>query len=217
LSKRERIARVSANERTRVLELHWDAIRQLARFRPRVSMVLYRNLAEVMGRRLVEQSEDPARVNDELTGALTRPYLCEILSHEIRNSQHFDQPLSLMLLDVDTTAVNDLERAADVDDVMMLGVARIIQKYTRATDVLARWEHNRFMIVLPRTEVAEALQLAGNLEQNIQQLELSPGAYLHINTAVTTIRHEDRREDVINRLENQLSSFKQKSLRVSVV
>ena len=73
------------------------------------------------------------------------------------------------------------------------------------------------MLVLPRTEVAQALSLAGQLEQNIQQFELGADACLHINTSVTTIHQEDRREDAINRLENQLASLKQKSLRVSMV
>lgn len=207
LSQRERIARVTAEEKSQVLEMKWKGIKQLGRFHPRISMRLYRNLSELLSRRISDQAEGRHKAHDELTGALTRPYLCEILQQEIKRSHHFHEPLSLMLLNINIVPIED-EISGQMSDGVIRAITKIIQDFKRPTDVFARWEKCGFMLLMPRTDSSQALQLAETLKHSIDTAEINPQVGLDIQTSVTELKKTDKGEQAIERLESQLLRLK---------
>ena len=153
LSKRNRMARVTANEDSSLLEMKWDSIKQLGRYHPRVAMRLYRNLATVLSRRVADFTEEKENSRDELTGALTKPFLCEIYQQEIKRSKHFSEPMSLMLLDIDIQPM-DGEIDQDASDKIIVSITRTIKGLLQPTDILARWDECAFMVMLPRANAS---------------------------------------------------------------
>lgn len=217
LSKRNRIARVTADERTRVLEMKWDSVGQLARFHPRISMRLYRNLAEVLSKRFVESQDDKSKVRDELTGAMTKPYLCELLKHEVLSSKHFTEAISLMLLDIDIVPIAE-ELNTEQNDRVTQAVTKIIQDYMRPIDVFARWGEFSFMVVLPREKSEYAVELAKKIEHAIEAAKISSDIHLHITATVTEVKSPEKGQEAIDRLEKQIKEFRlnRKSLSIAV-
>lgn len=210
LSKQNRMARVAANEKTQALEIKWKDIRQLARFHPRISMRLYRNLARVLSERIAVHTEDRKKAHDELTGALTKPFLCEMLQQEIKLSRHFSDDMSLLLLDIEMIPVdNELDR--EMTDNVVLGVTRVIQSLMQANHIFARWHECSFMVILARENISQAVQFARELQLAIEASDISPEVRLNISAVVTESLSGDISKNMIQRLENQLVRFKQKN------
>jgi hypothetical protein len=217
LSQRTRMARVTAEEKMKVLEIKWEDIRQLGRFHPRIAMRLFQNLSRVMGKRVVEITEDKEKVHDELTGALTKPYLCEMLRHEIKRRRYFDEALSMMLIDIEILSPEHELTQSQVDEYVR-AITEIINRHIQDVDIFARWDKCSFMLLLPQATEAQALALADKIEDSIEKSDFSNQVYLSINAAVTQVNTSEDNKQVINRLEAQLFSAKQarKSLRISV-
>jgi uncharacterized protein len=216
LSKRERMSRVTAQERVRALEMKWSGIRQLGLFHPRISMRLYRNLSEVMSHRIVEMTSHKDKSRDELTGALTKSYLCEFMQQELKRSHYQSEALSLILLDIDIKAI-EVPLTNQLHDNVILSISHIINTHLKGTDILARWDECCFMLVLPGSDGDAALNLVGAIQKDIQSDEMGQGIQFDLTASVTQVKAGERSKQVLDRLEHQLQSLKQnpKNVRVS--
>ena len=218
LSERKRMARVTANETVRVLEMRWDSIRQLGRWHPRIAMKLYRNLAEILSERLTTLSQEPTQTRDELTGALTKPYLCEIFQQEFKRSRYFSEPMSLMLLEINIDPIEEAHCDTRECEQVLRRITALIQETLRPTDVFARWGDKSFMVLLPRTHSEQAVKLAEKLQRVLEEAELTDKAHLHISVTVTEARKSDGGRQALDRLEEQMEKLRQsrKSLQLSI-
>ncbi len=196
--------------------MHWDSIRQLGRFHPRISMRLYQNLSRVLSRRVVAITEEKDKVHDELTGALTRTYLCEMLKHEINRGRYFAESLSLMLIDIDIQSTQELTQSHK--DPIIRAITHEMNRHIQKADIFARWGESSFLVLMPRAREANALALAKQIQQSIEQLDFANDIYLHIYAAVTEVKLSEESRQVIDRLEDQLFRIKnnRKQLRISV-
>lgn len=217
LSQRERMSRVTAQERTRALEMKWSGIRQLGLFHPRISMRLYRNLSEVMSRRVVDLTTHSDKSRDELTGALTRSYLCEFMQQELKRSQYQSEPLSLILLDIDIKAMEN-PLTNQLHDNVILSISHIINSHLKGTDILARWDKCCFMLVLPGSDADAALSLLSSIQKDIQSDDLGRGIQFDLTASVTQVKTGERSKQVLDRLEQQLQAIKlnPKNVRVAL-
>jgi diguanylate cyclase (GGDEF)-like protein len=88
---------------------------------------------------------------------------------EIRRSQRYRSPLSLLMLDIDGfKAVNDTY-GHDAGDQMLRCVADTLLHNIRDIDVVARLGGEEFGILLPNTEAADAVKLAERLRLAIEK------------------------------------------------
>jgi diguanylate cyclase (GGDEF)-like protein len=216
-SQRKRMARVTADEDTQLLEMKFGDISRLGRFHPRIAMRIYRNLTTILSERIAQSSEEKDSSHDELTGALTKSYLCEIFQQEVKRSQHFAEAVSLMLLDIHIQPIEG-ELNSELCDAVVTSITKTIKDLLRPTDVLARWEQCSFMLLLPKSDSEQAVELAKNIEHAIDKAEITDRAHVHITAAVTQIRENDKERDAIYRLEQKLfeANRNRKSLQVSL-
>jgi diguanylate cyclase (GGDEF)-like protein len=216
LSQRERMARVTAQERVRALELKWNNIRQLGRFNPRISMRLYRNLSEVMSKRIVERTEQREKPRDELTGALTKPFLCEFLKQELKRSKARRTPVSLVLLRFNISSIDD-SSFETIHDSIVYSVSRLIYAQLRDADIFARWDECGFMLMLPETDADGALQRVNALRQEIQSNELIEHRIrIDVDAVLAQAKPGERSQELIERLEISLQDLIEQSKRVNV-
>jgi diguanylate cyclase (GGDEF)-like protein len=100
---------------------------------------------------------------DPLTGLPNRRALSTHLDEELRRSQRYGTPVSLLLIDVDgLKQVNDAE-GHPAGDRLIRGVAVAIVETLRETDFGARWGGDEFAIVAPNTPSAAARHTAERL------------------------------------------------------
>jgi two-component system cell cycle response regulator len=105
-------------------------------------------------------------VTDGLTGLSNRRHFDEALRAALSFASRHDQPLSLMLLDVDHFKSYNDAFGHPAGDNVLRAVAEILQSNARDNDVVARYGGEEFALVLPATDaccvrsVAERLRAA---------------------------------------------------------
>lgn len=100
-----------------------------------------------------------ARV-DGLTQVFRRDYASQLFEAEIQRAQRYQRPLSVLLLDIDHfKKIND-SFGHDIGDQVLREASRRIRNSCRASDLVARWGGEEFILILPETNVDEAAKLA---------------------------------------------------------
>ena len=99
-------------------------------------------------------------LEDPLTGLANRRHLDRRLREELARVDRYNQPLALMLLDLDgLKAVNDAG-GHEAGDNALRAVARTLQHTCRNTDLAARIGGDEFVVLAPNITENEALTLA---------------------------------------------------------
>ncbi len=108
---------------------------------------------------------------DPLTQALNRRSFLERAQLEAAAMQRESSTASLLLLDLDHfKTVNDRHGHA-TGDVVLQQACTSIKACLREVDVLARWGGEEFLLLLPRTELAGALQVAERIRSSLEHAE----------------------------------------------
>ncbi|OIP55484.1 MAG: hypothetical protein AUK54_03860 [Helicobacteraceae bacterium CG2_30_36_10] len=107
-------------------------------------------------------------VRDKLTGLHNRVKIDEVLEDEINRFKRYNIAFSIIIVDIDYfKKINDSYRHL-VGDEILKGFARKLQDNIRATDFIARWGGEEFLIVSSQTDEEEAFNLAEKLRQKIE-------------------------------------------------
>jgi len=129
--------------------------------------LVLQTLADLVGvavnnSRLYRAMEELAMV-DELTGLLNRRTLLARLEAEWSRCQRYKRPLSLVLLDVDFfKQVNDRYGHSTGDEALAT-IARLIEEGVRQVDTVGRLGGDEFLLILPETPGAGAMEVAARL------------------------------------------------------
>ena len=115
-----------------------------------------------------EKAEIEAR-KDYLTNLANRKAFEEQLRLEEERAQRYNRPLSLLMIDVDNfKGVNDSLGHEWGDNVLRM-IAQTIATTIRQTDFAARYGGEEFAVILPETEVANALRLGDRIRLAIRE------------------------------------------------
>lgn len=108
---------------------------------------------------------------DKLTGLYNRHYFDKIIDHEMDKADINNEPMSLILFDLDHFKhVNDTW-GHPIGDVVLKTTAEIASRVIRQSDTLFRWGGEEFIVFMPKTTCSEAAFIAekirGEIEENI--------------------------------------------------
>lgn len=113
-----------------------------------------------------DDAERLARL-DGLTGVSNRRYFEEVAAREVSRARRYDQPLSIILFDIDLfKQVNDCHGHA-VGDAVIRMVAEVARETVREVDFLARIGGEEFAVLLPGASEAQARLTAERLRERI--------------------------------------------------
>lgn len=110
---------------------------------------------------------------DALTHLLNRRYLAEVFERELSRAQRCDGPLSVVMLDIDRFARCNETFGVRVADEVLRQVAHRIRASVREPNVVARWEGDRFAILLPSHRLESALAFAESMRTLVSKVEIS--------------------------------------------
>ena len=113
-------------------------------------------------------------VTDGLTGLANHRHFQERLREEFRRAQRYDDPLALILLDVDHfKALND-QHGHQFGDEVLRAFSDCLRTAVRETDFLARYGGEEFAVLLPKTHLGGALTVAERISHDVRRLRLGP-------------------------------------------
>jgi diguanylate cyclase (GGDEF)-like protein len=119
------------------------------------------------GERMQELARQASQ--DPLTGLKNRRRFEEELRVELARSHRYGTPGALLMLDLDHfKQVNDT-LGHPAGDRVIAEIAAVLRGRTRETDVLARLGGDEFAIVLPRCDLDEAREVAGEIATSIRE------------------------------------------------
>jgi len=122
----------------------------------------------MISQRLQSDLHDLA-MNDALTRVRNRRAMQGMLDFEMQRVEKEVNDFSIILLDVDHfKKVNDTY-GHDVGDIALQWLAQTLQSALRVQDIVSRWGGEEFLILLPGTNLNEAMDIAERLRVMIEK------------------------------------------------
>jgi diguanylate cyclase (GGDEF)-like protein len=116
---------------------------------------------------------DEMALTDGLTGLFNHRYFQERLEEEIKRTGRTNEPLSLVLTDIDHfKSVND-DFGHPAGDAVLREVSGIIKSRMRETDMAARYGGEEFALILTNTDHRGALKIAEDLRASVENMNFS--------------------------------------------
>jgi len=110
---------------------------------------------------------------DPLTGLYNRRWFAEQFPVEWRRAQRGDQPISLLLLDVDHFKLyNDTRGHAEGDFCLQTIATLLVDQLSSLGDALVRWGGEEFVVMLPATDMDGMRTVARRMEDALAELRL---------------------------------------------
>jgi diguanylate cyclase (GGDEF)-like protein len=138
-------------------------------------------------------------VTDDLTGLSNRRAFDETITTEVERSRRFDQPVSLVMVDIDDfKTVNDRHGHLLGDEVLRR-VADVLRASGREIDEPARYGGEELAMVLPGTDLEGAYNLAERIREGIADLRipLPDGEVLQVTASLGAAVRPGSADDVI--------------------
>jgi diguanylate cyclase (GGDEF)-like protein len=135
-----------------------------------IASVFYGYFTQLIGyeRSRRETAESEAR-KDSLTGLPNRKAFDEQIKLEEERARRYGRPLSLLMVDIDNfKAVND-SLGHQWGDTVLRVVARTIATSIRQTDFAARYGGEEFVLILPETQIEDAVRVGERIRIAIRE------------------------------------------------
>ncbi len=174
-----------------------------------------RNELALLLSRLTTQNVELERLatTDSLTGLANRRRLFDCLEQEVYRAQRYGTALSLVMFDIDHfKRINDSWGHATGDWVLRR-IARETHQLLRKTDQAGRYGGEEFVVLLPETDLSEALLLAQRLRQRISDTAITPEhdapMPVTVSVGVAALAPDETGEELIHRADQALYRAKQ--------
>jgi diguanylate cyclase (GGDEF)-like protein len=106
---------------------------------------------------------------DPMTGLYNKSYLMAMVNSELSRSKVLGDQLSLVMLDIDNFKHYNDTNGHPAGDQVLIEIANILRQNTRDLDLCARFGGEEFMVVLPKTPLRIAQQIAERIRRTIQK------------------------------------------------
>ena len=156
------------------------------------AMVSKNVISELMAKNKI--LEDMAR-KDGLTELLNHNRIFFELNEQIERTAKNSRPLSIIMLDLDHfKEINDEHGHVFGDKILAL-VANTIRTSIRETDFAGRYGGEEFLVILPNTDLEEAIVIADRIRENVSKIKIKD-ALVTISGGIKEYNKEDMFEFV---------------------
>ena len=134
--------------------------------RPTLEVLASHLAVSLSNARMVQKLEMMA-TTDGLTGLFNKRAMLEAAQQKVVAARRFNRKLSVLVVDIDFfKKVNDTH-GHDVGDLVIKGLAEILKRQKRSTDVVARFGGEEFVILCEQTDESGALHLGERIREEL--------------------------------------------------
>ncbi|HEX8834354.1 MAG TPA: GGDEF domain-containing protein, partial [Abditibacteriaceae bacterium] len=110
--------------------------------------------------------------NDDLTKLLNRRFFFQAAHRECGRARRYNSELSCLMIEIDHFKRLTSMLGFECGDVMLRAVSGILRDYTRDSDIVARFDEEKFVIILPETDINGAMMLREKIQRAVQEEQL---------------------------------------------
>ncbi len=134
--------------------------------RPTLEVLASHFAVSLANARMVRKLEELA-TTDGLTGLLNKRAMLEAATQKTAAAARFHRKLSVLVVDIDFfKKVNDTH-GHDVGDVVIKGLADVLRRHKRTTDLVARFGGEEFVVLCEQTDERGAMLLAERIREEL--------------------------------------------------
>lgn len=122
---------------------------------------------------------------DDLTGLYTRRYFEKRYDSEIRRSQRYQHPLSIIALTIENLKKLAKQHGKSSEDLVIREFASFLQENTRICDICFRYSGSQFIILLPETLKHAADGVAKKINRNWADKEILLNGELPLSVRIS--------------------------------
>jgi two-component system cell cycle response regulator len=177
--------------------------------------ILARVRTQIRKKRYTERLRDSVQtsielaITDALTGLHNRRYLETHIAGLVEQALSRDQPLAVLVLDIDHFKLVNDTHGHDAGDEVLREFALRVRKAIRGIDLACRYGGEEFVVVMPETDLAAATAVAERLRRRIasEPFPIQQGAQgidVTISIGIAALGGNDDAASVIKRADQAL-------------
>jgi predicted RND superfamily exporter protein/CRP-like cAMP-binding protein len=199
-----RTADVIAAEPVSTLVVEWNSIDRVARYFPRIASHLFRNISSIVAERLAATEERVTSIRDEATGSLSMYYLDCQLRLEMQRARRYLEPLSVIAFGVRHSHPTSGSPLTVSDEGVLRAIASTLGRETRKIDLFSRAEDGTFVLLLTRTGLRQAREIAERVSTGMAPDAPTHGGGVSLVAGVSEFREGDDAQVIIERAREAL-------------
>jgi diguanylate cyclase (GGDEF)-like protein len=136
--------------------------------RPTLEVLASHLAVSLANARMVAKLETMA-TTDGMTGLLNKRAMLEQAEQKVSSAKRFGRKLSVLVTDIDFfKRVNDTY-GHDIGDMVIRGLGDVLRRQKRATDVVARFGGEEFVVLCEQTDEAGAMLLGERIREELEK------------------------------------------------
>ena len=112
-------------------------------------------------------------IHDPLTGVFNRRYMEESLHRDLSRLKRIQQPLSIIMLDIDRFKRFNDTFGHDAGDRVLREIGATLCKCVRAEDIVCRYGGEEFIVLLPGADMSIAVERAKMIAEKIRKISFA--------------------------------------------
>lgn len=198
-----------------VLHMRSDAPNAFGEEDQQLALAVADQVALALQRAILFEEINRLAITDPLTGVFNVRRLGEVLNDEVSRARRYERPVSFLMVDMDNLKVYNDTLGHQLGDVTLSQVASILDTSTRDVDKVFRYGGDEFCVLLPETDLQEALVVGEKVRRAVAEFHF-PGEERLGNTGITISigvasfpRHCDDEEGLVREADQALYQAKQ--------
>lgn len=141
---------------------------------------------------------------DPLTGLYNRYKFSELYLALYKDMLEIKADVSLIILDIDYfKKINDTH-GHNIGDTVLIQVSKVLLKNLRDVDIVCRWGGEEFVLLLPKTNLNNAIMIAEKQRVIIQELHIESVGGVTASFGVAKVMESDDLKSVVDRADEAL-------------
>ena len=161
-------------------------------------------LFQIKKRKKAEVALEKLANYDALTSIYNRHKIDTFLIEQMEISKRYEKPLSIIFFDIDKFKTINDTYGHEIGDSVLKELTALVSQKIRESDSLGRWGGEEFLIVLPETNLQNAIFLAEKLRKAIEKYDFSEVKQVTCSFGVSEINREDSLDSAISKVDKML-------------